>query len=83
LPTGKVEKAAATAGFGGAEMTLGGTLGGVPVEKYHVVVTQRHVASWQWEIYRNGDRYLCGCRMVPINLRAQPERLEGLRFVSS
>jgi hypothetical protein len=32
-----------------------GTLGGVPVEKYHVVVTQRHVASWQWEIYRNGE----------------------------
>jgi hypothetical protein len=53
------------------------------VEKCHVVVTQRHVASWQWEIYRNGDRYLCGCRMVPINLRAQPERPEGLRFVSS
>jgi hypothetical protein len=22
---------------------------------YHVVVTQRHVALWDWEIYRNGE----------------------------
>jgi hypothetical protein len=23
--------------------------------KYHVVVTRRHVASWEWEIYRNSE----------------------------
>jgi hypothetical protein len=26
----------------------------VPVDKYHVVVTG-HLASWQWEVYRNGE----------------------------
>jgi hypothetical protein len=25
------------------------------VDKYHVVVTRGHVASWEWEIYRNGE----------------------------
>jgi hypothetical protein len=33
-----------------------------PVDKYHVVVTQRHFASWGWEIYRNGEP-------LPIPLR--------------
>ena len=26
-----------------------------PVDQYHVVVTQRHVASWEWEIHRNNE----------------------------
>jgi hypothetical protein len=25
------------------------------VDKYHVVVTRRQVASWEWEIYRNSE----------------------------
>jgi hypothetical protein len=53
LPAGKVENA--TADFEeGTEMTPGGPRG-VPVDKYHVVVTQRHVALWDWEIYRNNE----------------------------
>jgi hypothetical protein len=27
---------------------------GRPAEQYHVVVTQRGVQSWEWEIYRDG-----------------------------
>jgi hypothetical protein len=27
----------------------------VPADKYHVVVNQRYVALWEWEIYRNGE----------------------------
>jgi hypothetical protein len=41
------------------------TLGGVPVDKYHVVVTRRHVASWEWEIYRNSEP-------LPARLRDGP-----------
>jgi hypothetical protein len=26
-----------------------------PVDTYRVVVTQRHVASWEWEIHRNNE----------------------------
>jgi hypothetical protein len=53
VPTGKVETA--TAAFDeGTEMTPGGRRG-VPVDKYHVVVTQRHVPLWDWEIYRNNE----------------------------
>jgi hypothetical protein len=33
-----------------------------PGDKYHVVVTQQHFASWGWEIYRNGEP-------LPIPLR--------------
>jgi hypothetical protein len=25
------------------------------MDKYHVVVTQRHVALWEWELYRNDE----------------------------
>jgi hypothetical protein len=25
------------------------------MDEYRVVVTRRHVASWEWEIYRNGE----------------------------
>jgi hypothetical protein len=33
-----------------------------PAEQYHVVVTQRGVQSWEWEIYRDGV-------LLPIRLR--------------
>jgi hypothetical protein len=29
--------------------------GRAPVDKYCVVVTQRHVASWEWEIHRDNE----------------------------
>jgi hypothetical protein len=35
------------------------------VDKYHVVVTRRHVASWEWEIYRNGEP-------LPVRMRDGP-----------
>jgi hypothetical protein len=53
LPTGKVEKA--TADFEEGTRNEAGRLGGAPVDKYHVVVTQRHVALWEWELYRNDE----------------------------
>lgn len=33
-----------------------------PAEEYHVVVTQRGVQSWEWEIYRSG-------KPLPVPLR--------------
>jgi hypothetical protein len=43
--------------FGGAfhRFWLPGGPGTAPVDKYDVVVTQRHVASWEWEIHRNNE----------------------------
>jgi hypothetical protein len=35
------------------------------MDKYHVVVTRLHVASWEWEIYRNSEP-------LPVRMRDGP-----------
>jgi hypothetical protein len=35
------------------------------VDKYHVVVTRHHVASWEWEIYRDSEP-------LPVRMRGGP-----------
>jgi hypothetical protein len=44
---------------------VGAVACGLAVEKYHVVVTQSHVALWEWEIYRNNEP-------LPVRLRDGP-----------
>jgi hypothetical protein len=35
------------------------------VDKYHVVITRHHVASWEWEIYRDNEP-------LPVRMRGGP-----------